>query len=316
MKSSLFLVATSALLASAGPMRKRELITEWVEEVVATVFVYEDGSPVPATGGGVFVDAPKYTPPVVVAPVVSTTTSHKPKATPPPPPPPAPKPEPSEVKIPEAKSSTSKTTSYAAKQTAASQAPKQTTTSQAPKQTATSQPPASNLGDYEKTILDASNLHRQNHSAAALVWDETLAQYAANTANGCVFEHDMKQGGGGYGQNLASKGSSGNIDSLKLKSAAEAVSNQWYNGEAGNYNFFYGMANPPTNVPLGDYGHFTQLVWKSTQKVGCATVKCPSGTIFGMPSWYTVCNYQPAGNFGGEYGRNVLKPLGLSVSFA
>lgn len=103
------------------------------------------------------------------------------------------------------------------------------------------------------------------------------------------------QGGGGYGQNLASAGSSGDISGLKLKSGLSGVTDQWYNGEVANYNAFYGLPNPPSSVPLGKFGHFTQLVWKSSTKVGCATVQCPAGTVLGLPSWYTVCNYSPPG---------------------
>lgn len=103
------------------------------------------------------------------------------------------------------------------------------------------------------------------------------------------------QGGGGYGQNLASSGSSGNIDDLKVKTAAQGVSDQWYGGEMPNYANFYGMANPPSNVPLGDYGHFTQVVWKGSTHVGCATVKCAGGTVLSLQSWYTVCNYKSPG---------------------
>lgn len=103
------------------------------------------------------------------------------------------------------------------------------------------------------------------------------------------------QGTGGYGQNLASSGSSGDIDSLKLQTAADGVTKQWYYGEVGNYANFYGMENPPSNVPLGDYGHFTQLVWKDSTKVGCATVKCAAGTVLSLQSWYTVCNYKGPG---------------------
>jgi hypothetical protein len=89
---------------------------------------------------------------------------------------------------------------------------------------------------------------------------------------------------------------------------------------------FYGQENPPADMNIDLYGHFTQVVWKDSTKVGCATVKCPAGTVLSFPSWYTVCNYNPqgkshpcaddanianfAGNFGGRYGDNVLKPKG------
>jgi uncharacterized protein YkwD len=44
---------------------------------------------------------------------------------------------------------------------------------------------------YEGTILDRHNAHRANHSANALVYNDTLAGYAKNTAQKCVFAHDM-----------------------------------------------------------------------------------------------------------------------------
>jgi hypothetical protein len=103
------------------------------------------------------------------------------------------------------------------------------------------------------------------------------------------------QGTPRYGQNLASWGSSGDISSLQLSSGSDAVVKQWYEGEVGNYASFYGMANPPSNVPLGDYGHFTQLVWKASTKIGCATVQCGAGSVLSLESWYTVCNYRTQG---------------------
>jgi hypothetical protein len=46
-------------------------------------------------------------------------------------------------------------------------------------------------GAYNTVMLAYHNIHRANHSAPALEWDDELAGYAENTANGCVFEHDM-----------------------------------------------------------------------------------------------------------------------------
>lgn len=41
-------------------------------------------------------------------------------------------------------------------------------------------------------------------------------------------------------------------------------------------------------------GNYTQIVWKTTTRVGCAVTHCPSGDQL----W--VCHYFPAGNFEGE----------------
>ena len=46
-------------------------------------------------------------------------------------------------------------------------------------------------------------------------------------------------------------------------------------------------------------GHFTQVVWKSTTKVGAALSPCGK---------YLVANYSPAGNVKGKYFLNVQKP--------
>lgn len=174
MKSSLFLVAASALLASAGPLRKRAMETDWVYEVVTvTVTAGQELASVPTA---VFIESKpeptkpvptKYTPPP--PPPVPTVTKPKPtKQAPPPPPPPPPAP----------------TTTTPVVQSPPP--PPQPTANTQP-----ANPPATNLGNYEQTILDQHNIHRRNHSAPDLTWDSTLAQYAANTANTCVFAHDM-----------------------------------------------------------------------------------------------------------------------------
>lgn len=103
-------------------------------------------------------------------------------------------------------------------------------------------------------------------------------------------------GGGGYGQNLAMWGSTGNPEAFGASgSMARAASNGWYNGELADFpTSDYGSSTPDMSN-FEKWGHFSQLVWKETQKVGCATVFCQPGTLSSMGSWYTVCNYWPAG---------------------
>jgi hypothetical protein len=56
-------------------------------------------------------------------------------------------------------------------------------------------------------------------------------------------------------------------------------------------------------------GLFTQVVWKSSARLGCGYQHCP---VLGRTSWkdviLVVCYYDPAGNTGqaAEYRRNVL----------
>uniref|UniRef100_V5H8I7 Putative scp gapr-1 like scp-like extracellular protein n=2 Tax=Ixodes ricinus TaxID=34613 RepID=V5H8I7_IXORI len=60
------------------------------------------------------------------------------------------------------------------------------------------------------------------------------------------------------------------------------------------------------NYQTGGYSqhtaHFTQMVWKSTTRVGCAYAVSTSSTIF------VVCKYSPQGNIPHEYQSNVLPP--------
>jgi len=104
-------------------------------------------------------------------------------------------------------------------------------------------------------------------------------------------------GGGGYGQNLAMWGSSSGAEEFGASnSLARAVTDGWYNDELESFpTSEYGKASPDMSN-FKAWGHFTQVVWKDTQRVGCATILCPAGTLAKtMESWYTVCNYSPAG---------------------
>lgn len=105
-------------------------------------------------------------------------------------------------------------------------------------------------------------------------------------------------GGGGYGQNLAMWGSSGNPEAIGASaSVARAASNGWYNNELGLFpSGDYGKGSPDMSN-FSKWGHYSQLVWKGSKKVGCATKFCPAGTLSSLASFYTVCNYFPAGNF-------------------
>lgn len=54
--------------------------------------------------------------------------------------------------------------------------------------------------DFQNTILNVTNLYRQQHNASQLTWNESLAEYAEDWSKDCKFEHS----GGPSGENLAS----------------------------------------------------------------------------------------------------------------
>ncbi|KAG5929274.1 hypothetical protein E4U42_006408 [Claviceps africana] len=369
MKSSLLLIAASALLATATPVRKRAVVTDWVTQTEVVTVTDDCGLPTQPTPAhsehkkkkhhghhghddhhdaapdaplklvnhvkpvappaitppprpAPVADLPKVEPPKVKAPEVKAPEVKAPEVKAPEVKAPevkvpevkAPEVKAPEVKYPEVKVPEVKYPEVKAPEVKVPEVKVKVPEVKYPEVKApeVKAPATPNLSTYPKAVIDQHTLHRNNHTLKKpLEWSDELAQWALNTAKTCVFEHDMKQGTGNYGQNLASMGSTENIDGQEVRYIREAITNQWYNGEADIFNPFYGLTQPPSSVFM-KIGHFTQLVWKGTQKVGCATVKCGAGTIFSMQSQFSVCNYWPPGNYDGEYNANVLPPIGLS----
>jgi pathogenesis-related protein 1 len=62
-----------------------------------------------------------------------------------------------------------------------------------------------------------------------------------------------------------------------------------WSSEGTNYDY-------ATNTCNGTCGHYTQIVWRATRKLGCAVADCPSLTF----RTSLVCDYGPGGNTGTE----------------
>ncbi|KAL6762992.1 CAP domain-containing protein, partial [Haematococcus lacustris] len=129
---------------------------------------------------------------------------------------------------------------------------------------------------------------RARHGSPPLAWSNTLEQYAQLWGDNCYFEHSY----GRYGETL------GLGDIMR-------VIDQWYDELC-----VYSYANPrwfPTT------GHFTQLVWRSTTRVGCAIGYCPMGSRDAIGNWWdgpvVVCSWDMMGNWMGRFQTNVLPLL-------
>jgi hypothetical protein len=72
------------------------------------------------------------------------------------------------------------------------------------------------------------------------------------------------------------------------------MTDMWYD-EVKKYNYANGGFSSAT-------GHFTQVVWKSSQNLGCG-IGIRNGNSF-----YGVAQYTPPGNVIGQFQQNVLKP--------
>lgn len=169
-------------------------------------------------------------------------------------------------------------------------------------------PPSSNTGldAFSTEILNAHNKARSLRGANPLVWDATLTNAAKTWAQKCVWKHGGNEGiAGGAGQNLAAGASSG----ATASQSGQTVVDMWV-AEEKDYD--------PNNPVFGmNTGHFTQVVWKSSTKLGCFQQSCPAATFVGsdgkpvFPTMrsavFTVCNYGPPGNYQGRFKDNVQK---------
>lgn len=129
-------------------------------------------------------------------------------------------------------------------------------------------------------FLNAHNAARTEVGVPPLVWDNNLALFAQTYGQARARDCEMIHSGSGQGENLAA--------GSWAMSAQEAVS-IWVE-ERNMYDY---KANACTG---GDYAclHYTQVVWRSSARVGCATTRCVTGWTF------VNCNYDPPGNYIGE----------------
>jgi pathogenesis-related protein 1 len=132
--------------------------------------------------------------------------------------------------------------------------------------------------------LDAHNNIRRNGASPPpnpplddFTWDEALVASAQEWANKCVFEHS------GSGENLFAS-TDGRTPTYVVDSWASEV--QYYNYSNGDCSDVC--------------GHYTQIVWRDTERVGCAIADCAHMDIFDGPGQFAVCHYEYPGNYIGE----------------
>lgn len=106
---------------------------------------------------------------------------------------------------------------------------------------------------FKSEMLRTHNSARSQHSASPVSWDASLASFALALVSKCNFAHS----GGPNGENLA----------MGYPRAGDAVG-AWVN-ERDKFNFENGGFSGLT-------GHFTQVVWKATSRIGCQREKCGS----------------------------------------
>ena len=136
----------------------------------------------------------------------------------------------------------------------------------------------------------AHNAARAEVGVGPMTWDPALAVIADTWVRQCrdtqapigLVDHNAGRSATYptyVGENIyGSGGGASGVDAVRL----------WV-GEKASYNY-------AANTCSGVCGHYTQVVWRDSLKVGCALYDC-AGLQFGST---VVCNYGPGGNVGGQ----------------
>lgn len=135
--------------------------------------------------------------------------------------------------------------------------------------------------DWKQEFLVAHNEARHEVGLDPLVWDDEVAAYASSFANQRISDCAMVHSNGPFGENIAWSG--GDM-------SAEDAAEMWIDEK----KYYDNNSNTCKDPKDGTCLHYTQVVWNTTVRLGCAKVVCNSGGTF------ITCNYDPPGNYIGE----------------
>lgn len=156
------------------------------------------------------------------------------------------------------------------------------------------------LSEEMQEVLDRHNLYRCMHGVPALEWDHAIAANAQAYADRGVYKHSKNSqrvvNGVPLGENLAW----GYPERSGLDSTVA-----WYS----EIKFTRGglcRSFSDSTVPGEAIGHYTQVVWKSTTRLGCGRGRARVGDLMGD---FWVCQYGRAGNYYGQFTSQVVAPV-------
>ena len=149
------------------------------------------------------------------------------------------------------------------------------------------------------TFLDQHNLVRLTASPQpkflpAMYWNNNLQSTSQQWSDRCVFAHS---GQANVGENLFVYSPQVPLSQFDVAIAVKA----WASEKP-----YYNYAN---NTCSGVCGHFTQLVWSTSDQVGCSLSSCNAIQNWqDRPGMIIVCQYVKQGNFIGQrpYSQLIL----------
>lgn len=114
-----------------------------------------------------------------------------------------------------------------------------------------------------------------------MVYDCALEATALRQAKKCVYEHSKIRPG--FGENIFAN-SWLNLDKIEV---AKQSSGTWWR-ELKKHGV--GPENILKRDMVSKIGHYSQMAWDATYRLGCGVAHCPTMT-------FAVCQYGPAGNY-------------------
>jgi len=163
--------------------------------------------------------------------------------------------------------------------------------------------------EWQELQLSKHNTYRATHQSPNMVLDDKLSQDAKDhaerlAAKGKYLSQSDHDENTNDGENIGISCSSGSHPSY------DDVTDKWYSEEK-DYDYDKGrlkdecLRNPAPASCHKAIGHFTQVVWKGSVKLGIGKA---TGRVGNWNCTWAVGRYSPAGNTGGQFQKNVLRP--------
>ncbi len=134
------------------------------------------------------------------------------------------------------------------------------------------------ISTFAQEILAGHNAIRSQLKLPPLQWSSKLAVFAQKWADTLLAKNwSIHNPNSPYGENIFISGT-GSTPSMAVKEWASESRDYLYS----------------TNSCKTDCGHYTQMVWRNTMRVGCGVARNARREIW-------VCSYDPPGNYRGEW---------------
>lgn len=152
--------------------------------------------------------------------------------------------------------------------------------------------------EEREAVLKAHNAERSRHGKSPLQWDESIARQAQQHAERLAQTGQLQHTNGvqlrqvDQGENLFL--TTGGQRQQALQNAVQSWRKEQFVGNRSIYVPGMSYAQYRSRYPGKVFGHWTQMIWGRSRKVGIGVARIRSGSRAG--GYVVVARYHPAGN--------------------